>query len=680
MSLPPHGCPAFLEKIMIEKDDLLKHPDLKPNRHYETEGVVQHYDVPEPEEETPEEPLLPTIDKLSRLYDMLEILPGPEKVILQGVTKILNRITQGEVIRRIVNPPPSVVIVEPPPPPPVITVEPPPPSPPPTEKWPPPPPPSPQTEKWPPPPPLPPPLHPTEKWPPPPPPPPPVIIVEPPPPPPPPIEKLPPPLPTPLPTPLPPPLPTPPESEPEKTPDGSFRIAIKPVLDEDGDKKKEKKEKGEKDGDWDYDIYFPLEPDPHINVEPEKGDNPVDDELFGEDPGFDIAPETPRSLIDLSQESYRRDYNDLMADYTASVEQIVHRFFQMMLAIADDANMPDYTYLLKDFDAKAVKTSDKNLQHLKDSITKSQLVRDQATRQAQKVNTAENTLIRGRSWLAAQMQKERYLQEDYKVNTSTLCTTLGNDALLKARDEAAKKYDNGMYNMYKYLNNAVQNVSDLLDMRVSEASAKGQLFQNGANIFAKTPEPLPSITKQDDNSRVTAEAAGAVDKALKDQEAAISASYSSGPGSVDVNVPNVGVAPGKGAENIPKGKGPDWAIDMCVRCSKGCGIPADWIWAQFANESGYFSRPCASHNYGGMTEVGGGWKVFNSPEHFADFMATVLPRWVGSDGKGTTQAKTMREYCIALQTDTSPYCAEPAGVEPYYAAMLSCLGNQGTVL
>ena len=655
MSLPPHGCPAFLEKYMIEKDDLLKHPDLKPNRHYETEGVVQHYDVPEPEEEIPEEPLLPTIDKLSRLYDMLEILPGPEKVILQGVTKILNRITQGEVIRRIINPPSTPETVEPPPgPKPHETVEPPPPIPP-VEIIDPPPPRKPVPPK----------------------------TVEPPPPPPPTKTVIPPPPP---PKTLPPPEPWKPEpSSPEPGTlriNGGFGITVKPVLEEDGEPGKKPKKEKPKDGKWDYDIYFPLDPDVHINVEPEKGSNPINDELFGDDPGFDIAPETPRSLIDLSQESYRRDYNDLMADYTASVEQIVHRFFQMMLAIADDANMPDYTYLLKDFDAKAVKTSDKNLQHLKDAITKSQLIRDQATRQAQKVNTAENTLIRGRSWLSAQMQKERYLQEDYKVNTSTLCTTLGNDALLKARDEAAKKYDNGMYNMYKYLNNAVQNVSDLLDMRVNEASAKGQLFQNGANIFAKTPEPLPSITKQDDNSKVTAEAEGTIDKALKDQEAAISASYSSGPSSVNTNIPNVGVAPGKGAENIPKGKGPDWAIDMCVRCSKGCGIPADWIWAQFANESSYFSQPCASHNYGGLTSTNPGqrWATFSSPEEFADTMARLLPRWVGSDGKGTTQAKTMREYCVALQTDPTPYCADPPGVDDYYSKMLSCLGNQGTVL
>lgn len=650
MSLPPHGCPAFLEKNMIEKDDLLKHPDLKPNRHYETEGVVQHYDVPEPEEEIPEEPLLPTIDKLSRLYDMLEILPGPEKVILQGVTKILNRITQGEVIRRIINPPSTPETVEPPPSPnPPETVEPPPHVPPVEITDPPPPrkPVPPKTEE-------PPPIPPSK------------TVT-----PPPPLPKT--------------PLPSGPWGPGSDSPEpgtlrinGGFGITVKPVLDEDGEPEKKPKKEKPKDGEWDYDIYFPLDPDVHINVEPEKGSNPINDELFGDDPGFDIAPETPRSLIDLSQESYRRDYNDLMADYTASVEQIVHRFFQMMLAIADDANMPDYTYLLKDFDAKAVKTSDKNLQHLKDSITKSQLIRDQATRQAQKVNTAENTLIRGRSWLSAQMQKERYLQEDYKVNTSTLCTTLGNDALLKARDEAAKKYDNGMYNMYKYLNNAVQNVSDLLDMRVNEASAKGQLFQNGANIFAKTPEPLPSITQQDDNSKVTAEAEGTIDKALKDQEAAISASYSSGPSSSS-NFSSVGPAPGKGAENIPK-SAQDWTVNMAKRISQISGLPADWIWAQMCHESSNFGSALAQqHNYAGIKGAGSrpsdsrGHSYFADDDDFVNYMGNYLKNYAEN---GIFDAKTLPQYVQALKD--GGYFTDD--INNYVNDMLNCLGNQGTVL
>lgn len=142
---------------------------------------------------------------------------------------------------------------------------------------------------------------------------------------------------------------------------------------------------------------------------------------------------------------------------------------------------------------------------------------------------------------------------------------------------------------------------------------------------------------------------------------------------------HVGKAPGKGKENIPN-DAEQWTVDMCVRCSQKCGIPADWIWAQFCNESGHFKSPCAPHNYGGMSDTNGGWKIFSSPEDFADYMAVVLPRWIGSDGKATTDAKTMKEYVIALQTDSSPYCADPPGVEPYYNAMLGALGNEGTVL
>lgn len=151
-------------------------------------------------------------------------------------------------------------------------------------------------------------------------------------------------------------------------------------------------------------------------------------------------------------------------------------------------------------------------------------------------------------------------------------------------------------------------------------------------------------------------------------------------GTVNTGIPNVGKAPGKGVENIPKGESPQWAIDMCVRCSKGCGIPADWIYAQFRNESANFESPCASHNYGGMTSPSGGWMSFESPEEFADYMARVLPNWVGNDGKSTTDAKTMYEYVVALQTDTDPYCAQPPGVEPYYSVMLNILQNQGTVI
>lgn len=72
--------------------------------------------------------------------------------------------------------------------------------------------------------------------------------------------------------------------------------------------------------------------------------------------------------------------------------------------------------------------------------------------------------------------------------------------------------------------------------------------------------------------------------------------------------------------------------------------------------------------------------TFESPTAFGEYMGKVLPRWVGSDGKSTTQAKTMYEYVVALQTDPSPYCASPAGVEPYYAVLKSILGNEGTVV
>lgn len=409
------------------------------------------------------------------------------------------------------------------------------------------------------------------------------------------------------------------------------------------------------------------------------------EDIFSEEPVFTVKIGASDSLVNLARKGYMQDDCDIKEHFTSRMTQLTHRFFQVMTAIAEECGLLDYTDLMEDFDGTAVFTDDPDLRHLIDTISKSQVVYDQKIRQMNLLNTAENTLIYQRNMTAAQAQRERYLGEKYKTHMPNVTTSFSNDLLLQSRDEAEKKYQNAAYNMYKYLDSATKFTNTLLNMKIDQASAKAQLINTGSDIFARTPPPQPLPDEVDNNFQTTKDHQGAAQKLIDEQKkdskkgSEVSSSSGSFSGTVNTNVPQVGVAPGKGAENIPK-SAERWTVDMCVRCSKGCGIPADWIWAQFCNESGNFESPCAPYNYGGMTDSGGGWKVFSSPEDFADYMAKILPRWVGSDGKGTTQAKTMLEYCVALQTDTSPYCAEPAGVEPYYAAMLRCLQNQGTVI
>lgn len=152
-------------------------------------------------------------------------------------------------------------------------------------------------------------------------------------------------------------------------------------------------------------------------------------------------------------------------------------------------------------------------------------------------------------------------------------------------------------------------------------------------------------------------------------------SSASGPGG-DSGTHNVTVGPGPGIgkENIPSDAEP-WTVDMAMRCSNKCGIPCDWLWGQWANESDHFHQPCGSHNWGGVLG-----ENFDSDDAFADYMAKILPRWVSAEGLPANQAKTFKEYIHCLQTDPTPYCADPPGEDTYYAACSGALGNEGTKL
>ena len=152
-----------------------------------------------------------------------------------------------------------------------------------------------------------------------------------------------------------------------------------------------------------------------------------------------------------------------------------------------------------------------------------------------------------------------------------------------------------------------------------------------------------------------------------------------------------GPAPGKGVENIPK-SAPPFSIPMAERASKVSGIPADWIWAQWANEAGPdFNAGVAGqgiHNYAGLTvtpsmpglqDGGMRWGKWDSDDAFADYFGKYILKW---DSPASSAAKNMHEYVdnIQNQTDGSAYCTDPPGTEPYYKAMVSRLGNTGTVI
>ena len=136
--------------------------------------------------------------------------------------------------------------------------------------------------------------------------------------------------------------------------------------------------------------------------------------IFSVDPGINIKVAPIQSLYSLASAAYIKDDCDIKKEYASRMTDIVQKFYHTMVAVADDAGVPDYSYLMMDFDGPAVVVSDPNQAHLKDTVVRSQIVRDQLERQYKKTHSAEQALVLQRAWLAAARQRERYMQEEYK--------------------------------------------------------------------------------------------------------------------------------------------------------------------------------------------------------------------------------------------------------------------------
>jgi hypothetical protein len=157
---------------------------------------------------------------------------------------------------------------------------------------------------------------------------------------------------------------------------------------------------------------------------------------------------------------------------------------------------------------------------------------------------------------------------------------------------------------------------------------------------------------------------------------------SSGPGAN--HSCNPGPAKGIGKDNIPS-DAEQWTVNMAVRSSGICGLPADWLWAQWKHESN-FDASDGNYNFGGIRPSSGmesnayNFAVFHSAEEWADYFGKYILLW---NDPPVTQAKTMKEYVHCLQNadgGKTKYCSDPADEDLYYNTMAECLGNQGTVI
>ena len=228
-----------------------------------------------------------------------------------------------------------------------------------------------------------------------------------------------------------------------------------------------------------------------------------------------VKVNTPKTLVQMAQEAYKKDQLDLQKDYLRKIKFILQKYFTNQLALTFDLNTGDVDALTKDFDGEAVGAVPANYQHLKDTIIRSQKQRNQKKRFFDKMVNTANTLQYMRMWNVAEKARERYYSEAYG-DSSKFIESESNALLREARAQHDIKYRDALYNMYKYLDSGAQMTEDILDHINIESKAKAKLLKEGIDIY-KT-----SASEQNSGTGTTAVQAYTTDqlKSLEEARAA----------------------------------------------------------------------------------------------------------------------------------------------------------------
>lgn len=212
--------------------------------------------------------------------------------------------------------------------------------------------------------------------------------------------------------------------------------------------------------------------------------------LFPKPTNIAIDVVKPRSIVNIAIDKYRKDTIDLQKYYLSQLQTALQTYFHQMLMIMAEVNLPNVDSLTFDFDGKAVKIPpNQNLEHLRDYIVRSQIMREQKSRLFKKTHNVDQTVMHMRAWHVSEKERERYYTEQYG-SSATYLDSEGNAILRECRSTYDKQYAQSLYDMYKYLNSSVIVVSDILDMSLKEAKAKGALLKAGVDIFAVTEKKV----------------------------------------------------------------------------------------------------------------------------------------------------------------------------------------------
>ena len=205
--------------------------------------------------------------------------------------------------------------------------------------------------------------------------------------------------------------------------------------------------------------------------------------LFPDPPPLIINVQPPQSVVEIVKADYAKDQIHLDTYYTQRLQLIVQKYFQSMLASMADCGISDIDDMTREFDGDSVKIpAGQGLEHLRDHIVRSQIIRGQKERFFKKSHSVDKTLLHMRAWHAAEKARERYYQESYG-DSGSYAESHSNALLREARAGYDSAYASSLYSMYRYLDSSTSIMNDTLEMTAKEAQAKAMLVKKGVNIF-----------------------------------------------------------------------------------------------------------------------------------------------------------------------------------------------------
>jgi hypothetical protein len=181
------------------------------------------------------------------------------------------------------------------------------------------------------------------------------------------------------------------------------------------------------------------------------------------------------SKLDRIRSEYSKSIISIVKDYVAKIEKSVGNYIINSLSTTGEVDKKVLSALNNPYKGKADDIKNKNFKHLSDLLIRSQIVRDQKVRLYRKLFDIDQTIMHIRACKTAFKLMERYYEADYGVNKD-MTDVNSNTFLAESRAMYDKKYEENLYNLYKYLNSSVILINECLAISTKELQAKAVLY------------------------------------------------------------------------------------------------------------------------------------------------------------------------------------------------------------